>query len=197
MRKHLVSLLLAVLPFVACLECEAAEPPSPAPLRLELSVADSEILQNEPVVVSVRVTNVSTENVELDPRFEQEYSAVQFNLSDPYGRSFPHRWIAHADGPASWRQLGPGESIVHRQWLFFGMRRHEYFEFPGEYRIDASFRTPSREGPALTLRSEPVVFQVVETMIEQHPDLWLMRCAKEQIDSRRDGVSPSRPVSLP
>ncbi len=171
MRWRLCSLLLATQVGIACAESETSDDTHTEGLRLELSVADSPILQHEPLVVVVRLTNVSGESVELVPRFEDIYSALKFNISDPYGRSFSHRWIAHADGTASWRGLAPGASMVHRQWLLFGTRRHEYFEFPGEYRIDASFTTPLKGRPVVTLKSGPVVFHV-ERVPASEVDAW-------------------------
>lgn len=129
-------------------------------LQFELFLADTPIMQHEPLAVWVRLTNTSNDIVELDPRFSQEYMDLQFHIVNPYGQSFVHRWIAHADSTACWRPLAPGASMVHRQWLLFGVRRDEYFEFPGEYRVHATFTPPIKGRAPLVLRSEPLAFQV-------------------------------------
>ncbi len=70
----------------------------------------------------------------------------------------------------------------------------DYPEFP--MRVEAYYYLAKAQ-----YEIDPTVenLEIIQTMIDQHSDLWLLQLAKEQIDIRKAhaGVDPSQPVSLP
>lgn len=156
---------MPIILFVAAFACPTqatpAEEPNDSPMRLELVLPDPELHQCEPLVVEVRLTNTSGKKLIAGPEFAEDRGILRFRINDSYERQYEHRWFVDSltTGPRM-QEFAPGETIVHRHWLFFGVGSPDYFLFPGDYRIEALFWPQMPDAPGLELKSKSIPFKV-------------------------------------
>jgi hypothetical protein len=109
-------------------------------LELRLSVAESEIVQNEPLVVVIELANRSPGPQIVLPDLETDLGLVTYRIVGPDGKLHPFQPVGQASHQSEPQVLAEDESLLHRQVLLYSADWGVHFKQPGEYRIQAVYR---------------------------------------------------------
>jgi len=134
------------------------------PLGLEVTVPRPAIVQGEPVVVEVRLGNISAEPVTVDPLLAPEAGRLIWYFTSPAGTERRYRPVFLLDGEARPRELAPGESLVARQMLLVDAEAGPLFGEPGEHQIEAMFSDTHSGSAAAVVRSNRAAILVREAV---------------------------------
>jgi hypothetical protein len=109
--------------------------------RLELRVRSRKKIceLGEPVIIELRLKNVSDEQVTVSDGFNLYSGLLQLAITDPQGKRRPFLPFMHVDSLLRRRTLKPGEAIYLPVSLVIGLFGSPFKE-TGAYRIEASYQ---------------------------------------------------------
>lgn len=131
-----------------------------APVRLHVSLVQSEIVRNEPAILTVTLANMSGTDQTVTPALEPEAEYLTCEIVLPDRKRVRYRPMLHVDVTSGTQVLKPGERLVHRQMLIFSVGQGVLFKDAGQYKISANFSITATGRPRRVLKSNVATLTV-------------------------------------
>ncbi len=125
---HLLSAILLVAP------AQAEKPPK---VELKLSLSKSEIVQFEPIVLTIAVRNLSKEPEQIHLKFDPIAQYLRIFVTSELGKTKRIKPDIISNVYVGPHEFGPKDVIRYR--LMLSGKPHDWMDTPGEYKLHITF----------------------------------------------------------
>lgn len=134
--------------------CAADDPDG---LVLSIAVHKRQIIQYEPVVLTVSIANRSRQDKKVVAHLDPSWGFLSLFVDLPTGRRCPIRPFVQSCGQARYVTLSSGQQIHHRFYLLYSKGVGYIFKEKGRYRVHVRFR-PGTTGSRFVSATSPDLF---------------------------------------